>query len=126
MIQKIIFSITFTIFIAGCAYKQPIVSQGATIIFKTPNIKFYDKGFITKYDDYIHLQIFSVGVVVLDLKIYKDEICKDSLRCMNSDEFNTKYISSEYEKDFLYKLFLQENIYFKDKKKKIFIKVKKD
>ncbi len=128
MIQKIIFSIILTIFITGCTYKQPIASQGATIIFKTANMKFYDKGFVTKYDNYIHLQIFSVGIVALDLKIYKDEICKDSLRCMNSKDFNEQYISSshEYKDDFLYKLFSQDNVNFKDRKNKIFIKIKKD
>ena len=53
----------------GCATKKPIYSKSSTVIFKTPNMKFYDKGFITKYDDFIQLQIFNVGNLVLDLKI---------------------------------------------------------
>ena len=40
-------------------------------------MKFYDKGFITKYDDYIHLQIFNVGQLVLNLEIYKMKFVKE-------------------------------------------------
>ncbi len=110
----------------GCAVKQPIISQSVTIIFKTPHMKFYDKGFIAKYDDYIHMQIFSVGVVILDLKVYANKICKDTLRCLDNDEFNKQYISSEYEKDFLYQLLSKDKINFRDKENKILIKIKKD
>lgn len=87
-------------------------------------MKFYDKGFVYKYENYIHLQIFNVGNIVLDLKIYKDEICRSSLECINSKEFNEKYLDIRYENDFLYKLFSKENIYHKDKKNNILIKVK--
>ncbi|MEA2017310.1 MAG: hypothetical protein U9N59_02580 [Campylobacterota bacterium] len=87
-------------------------------------MKFYDKGFITKYDDYIHLQIFNVGQLVLNLKIYKDEICKGTLQCISSKEFNKQYFSESYRDDFLYNLFSQNKIYHKDKNNNILIKVK--
>ena len=87
-------------------------------------MKFYDKGFITKYDDYIHLQIFNVGQLVLNLKIYKDEICKGTLQCISSKEFNKKYFNSLYKDDFLYNLFSKNKIYHKDKINNILIKVK--
>jgi hypothetical protein len=112
------------ILFSGCALKKPIYSTSSTIIFKTPTMKFYDKGFITKYDNYIELQIFNVGQLVLNLKIYKDEICKGTLQCMDSNEFNNKYFDKSYKKDFLYNLFSQKKIYFKDKQHNILIKVK--
>ena len=87
-------------------------------------MKFYDKGFISSYKDYIHLQVFEVGHVALDLKIYKDEVCQSTFKCINSKEFNKKYLHRSYEEDFLYNLFTQQKIYFKDKKNNILIKVK--
>ena len=99
-------------------------------------MKFYDKGFITKYDDNIHLQIFNAGQMVLNLKIYKDEVCQGTFECISSKEFNSKYFHTSYKDDFLYNLLSNvENgdfknniprnnkIYFKDKKNKILIKV---
>jgi hypothetical protein len=128
LFKKNTITVIFLIFLlSGCSLKQPIVSQSATIIFKTPTMKFYDKGFITKYEDYIHLQILNIGVVVLNLKIYENMVCQDTLECLDNKEFNLKYLSKNYDDKFLYNLFSKEkNIRFKDKKSNIFIKVKKD
>jgi hypothetical protein len=123
IIKKLLF-LSFIFIFTGCSIKQPIKSRSATIIFKTPNIKFYDKGFITKYEDKIHLQIFNVGRLVLDLKIYKDEVCQGTLQCINSKEFNSQYFHKSYKDDFLYNLFSQNKIYFKDRQNGILIKVK--
>lgn len=124
LLLTIVFFFLTSVFFIGCAAKKPLVTKSSTVLFKTPNMKFYDKGFINKYDDYIHLQIFEVGHLVLDLEIYKDEICKSSLECMSANDFNRKYFHSSYKEDFLYNLFSQNKIYFKDKKNKILIKVK--
>lgn len=112
------------VFFSACSLKKPDISRGGTIIFKTPNMKFYDKGFISKYRDHIHLEIYSAGQPVLNLKIYKDSICQNSFECVNSQEFNSKYLHSSYDNSFLYELFSQEKIYHRDKKNKILIKVK--
>jgi len=87
-------------------------------------MKFYDQGFITKYDDHIVLQIFNVGQIILNLKVYKDEVCKGTLQCMSSKEFNKIYFSKSYNDDFLYNLLSKNKIYYKDKKNNILIKVK--
>ena len=108
----------------GCVTKKPIESKSATILLKTPNMKFYDKGFITNYGRYIHLQIFNVGQVVLDLEIYKDEICQGTLQCISSKKFNSKYLDTSYSDDFLYTLFSKKKVSYKDKEYKILIKVK--
>jgi len=112
------------LFLSACSTKQKISSHSKIIIFKTPVLKFYDKGFITKYDDMIHLQVFEIGQIALDLKIYKDEVCQSTFECISSKEFNQKYLNSSYSDDFLYKLFLENNITFKDKENGILIKVK--
>lgn len=122
-LKKIVYVIIISFFTA-CATKQPIRTSSHTILFKTPQMKFYDKGFITKYDNHIHLQIFQVGNLVLDLKIYEDTICQSTLKCISSKEFNKKYLHNSYKDDFLYNLFSKEKIYFKDKINNILIKVK--
>jgi len=122
-LKKIVFILTIFLFTA-CATKQPIITSSYTILIKTPQMKFYDKGFISQYEDYIHLQIFQVGNVVLDLKIYKDTICQSTLECISSKEFNEKYLHKSYKDDFLYNLFSQKKIYFKDTINNILIKVK--
>jgi len=91
-------------------------------------MKFYDKGFVNYYDDHVYLQILSAGTVVLDLKVYDDEVCKDALRCMDAKEFNKTFINEDYEKNFLYELLTQnkKDIVFRDKPNGILIKVLKD
>ena len=110
----------------GCSQKQPKLVQSATIIFKTPVMKFYDKGFITHYDEYIHLQVLNLGKVVLDLEIYNNKICEGTFQCINSSEFNLKYLNKDYKENFMYNLFKKDTVYFKDKKNNILIKIKKD
>lgn len=112
------------LFITACSTKQPLITESHTILIKTPQMKFYDKGFISQYEDYIHLQIFQVGNVVLDLKIYKDTICQSTLECISAREFNDKYLHNSYKDDFLYNLFSQKKIYYKDTINNILIKVK--
>lgn len=87
-------------------------------------MKFYDKGFITRFDDHIELQIYAVGQVALDLQIYKDKVCQSTFECISSKQFNIKYLHGSYEDDFLYKLFGENKIYYKDKTNGILIKVK--
>ena len=91
-------------------------------------MKFYDKGFINTFDDHVYLQILSAGTVVLDLKVYEDEVCKDALRCINSKDFNKEYLVQNYNEDFLYKLLTQnkKEIVFRDKPNGILIKILKD
>ena len=117
--------ILVVVFFTSCASKKPIKSSGAVIIFKTPSMKFYDKGFVKIFEEYINLQIYNSGVVALNLDIYKKEICKGFLQCMQAKEFNKTYLSDTYEDEFLYKLFSSKKIYFKDKVNNVFIKVKK-
>ena len=121
--KKIVFILTIFLFTA-CATKQPIITSSYTILIKTPQMKFYDKGFISQYEDYIHLQIFQVGNVVLDLKIYEDTVCQSTLKCISAKKFNEKYLHNSYKDDFLYNLFSQKKIYFKDTINNILIKVK--
>lgn len=119
--------IVFIIFLSGCSLKQP-KPQSATILIKTPTMKFYDRGFITQNSYSVKLQVYSAGVSILDLDVYEDRVCRSTFECEQLKIFNKKNLSSEYEDDFLYKLLSQNSneINFKDKKNKITIRIIKD
>jgi hypothetical protein len=120
---KSIFYSAIVLLFSSCAVKKVNVATTATVIFKTPYMKFYDKGFINKYDNYINIQIYNLGKMALNLDIYPHKICKGMFECMSAKEFNHNYLNSDYKDDFLYKLFHKNKIYYKNKKDKIFIKV---
>jgi hypothetical protein len=75
------------------------------------------------YDDFVRLQVFNAGIIIFDLKIYDDKICKNIFACFDSSEFNKKFLNENYDDDFLYKLFNKKNVYYKNKKDKILIKI---
>ena len=97
-------------------------------MIKTPKIKFYDKGFISKYDNYTSVQILSAGTSVFNLKIYDNRICRDTFKCQSLKSFNKEFLDKSYEDNFIKKLFDNEDkeITHRDKKNNILIKIKKD
>jgi len=123
------FKYTLILFIfTGCAIKQPTLSQSATILLKTPSMKFYDKGFISVYDTYTQVQIFSAGSLILNLEIYKDKICQSTFKCQSLKAFNAQNLDDSYEENFIKKLFdkQEKRVVFRDKKKNILIKILRD
>lgn len=123
MAYRFLISLIFLLILTGCSYKQPVSSRGATIIFKTPTLKFYDKGFIERYEDRVRLTVLNLGTVAVDMTIYEDRVCKNVISCYDGDTFNDTFLDKSYEKDFLYNLLIQDDIYFKDQKNGILIKV---
>ncbi len=128
IIKKIFIYISFIFLLSGCLSTKPTLSSSATILIKTPSMKFYDKGFIFNYTDYTQVQIFSAGTSILDMKIYKDRICSSTFKCQSLQSFNAQNLHKSYEKDFIKKLFerKEKKIIHRDKKNKILIKILKD
>ncbi len=126
--MRFAFIFVLSFMLIGCATKQPAVSQSATILIKTPAMKFYDKGFITQFDNYTQVQIYSAGQTVLDLMLYDNRVCQSTFECENNQSFNKKFLHASYENAFLKKLFDQDEktIIHRDKKNRILIKIKKD
>lgn len=91
-------------------------------------MKFYDKGFINKFDNYTQVQIFSAGTSILSLKIYKNQICRDTFECQTLKSFNNEYLHKSYKDNFLKELFDKEDkeVTHRDKANRILIKIKKD
>ena len=121
--MRFLFFPLILLFFGACSYKQPQISKSATVIFYVNGMKFYDSGFISQYNDKIHLTIYSFGKIALDVDIYEDRICKSTFECISSKEFNTKYLHSSYNDNFLYTLFKSKKINFIDKQNQIKIKV---
>lgn len=113
---------------SACAQKDPQLSKSATILIKTPKMKFYDKGFVSIFPFYTQLQIYSAGSLVLDLKVYEERICKSAFKCLSSKAFNEEFLHSSYKKDFFKNLIEQKEkkIVFRDKENHILIKIIKD
>ncbi len=107
---------------------QLIKTSTATILIKTPKMKFYDKGFISNFNNYTEVQILSAGTSVLKLKIYENQICKDTFKCQSLKSFNKEFLHYSYEDKFLKELFEKDGkeIVHRDKKNKILIKIIKD
>lgn len=112
----------------ACSTKQILKSSSATILIKTPNLKFYDKGFIYKYTDYTQVQIFSAGTIVLDMKIYEDRVCRSTFECQDLRTFNKENLNASYNDNFLKNLFdkNEKEIIHRDIKHKILIKIRRD
>lgn len=118
-----------TIFLfTACFSKRPELTSSATILIKTPAMKFYDKGFIFKYANYTQVQIFSAGTVVLDMKIYEDRVCKSTFECQDLKAFNKQNLDSSYNDSFIKDLFdkNEKDTIFRDKSNRILIKIKRD
>ena len=91
-------------------------------------MKFYDKGFITKYGNHTSIQILSTGVSVLNLDIYENQICSDTFKCQSLKSFNNEFLHKSYKDNFIKELFDKEDkeIIHRDRINKILIKIKKD
>ncbi len=91
-------------------------------------MKFYDKGFINKYDKYTQVQIFSAGTIVLDMKIYENKICKSTFKCQDLKTFNKENLNESYDEPFLKNLFdkNQKEVIHKDIENNILIKIRRD
>lgn len=116
------------LFTACVETSQPQLTSSATILIKTPQMKFYDKGFIFKYKEYTQVQIFNAGTAILDMKIYDDRVCRSTFKCQDLKTFNKENLASSYPDNFLKELFErnQKEVSFKDKENGVFIKIIRD
>lgn len=112
----------------GCASKQANLTSSATILIKTPTMKFYDKGFIFNHDDYTQVQIFSAGMAILDIKFYEDRVCQSTFECQDLTTFNLENLHKSYDENFLKELFdrKEKTIIHRDRENGILIKIKRD
>ena len=83
------------LFLSGCGAKPFVHENAATIIMKTPKIKFADTGYVRSNEDVVSLELFSAGLAVGRFEI-ENLICVDGEGCMRKSSFNEEYLSEHY------------------------------
>lgn len=150
-------SLVILLVLGGCGAKPFVKRDAATIIFKTPKIKFADAGYVRSNDDLVALELFTAGQAVGKFEI-ENLVCVDGEGCMRKSSFNAEYLSAFYPDTLMenvlrakpiyeaqnlvntsdgfeqtiedenvaivYKV-TEEQIYFKDSKNRVLIKIKK-
>lgn len=126
--MRIVAGLFLAFFILGCAPKPAQFQTTFEIFIKTKQLKYNDKCFISKFDDNLKLQIYNAGIVLVELEIYDDKICKNYM-CMSSKEFNEQNFGENYKDDFLKNILedaLKSDVNFEDKENKIKIEITKE
>jgi len=93
-LRYFLFPILVTFFL-GCSQKNYTSKESYLITFKSKELKFSDMGFISKNDDSILVDIFSVGNQVLKLEMGSFISVNDGVPTPYSF-FNKKVFQSEY------------------------------
>jgi len=88
-------SLLALLFLSGCGARPFVHEDAATIIMKTPKIKFADTGYIRSNKDIVALELFSAGMAVGKFEI-ENLVCVDSEGCMRKSSFNAEYLSAYY------------------------------
>jgi len=83
------------LFLSGCGAKPFVQNSAATIIMKTPKIKFADAGYVRSNEDVVALELFSAGHAVGKFEI-ENLVCVDGEGCMRKSSFNEAYLNRHY------------------------------
>lgn len=93
-------SLAALLLMSGCGAKPFVQRDAATIILKTPKLKFADTGYVRSNEELVALELFSAGQAVGKIEIEK-MICVEGKGCMRKSSFNTEYLSLFYPDDIL-------------------------
>ena len=101
----------FLFLLSGCAETEPRRTESAMIVWKTPQLRYADMGFISDDGRMIDVEIYGSGRALMQLKINEDSICMGRLSCMSKTRFNQAYLSSAYPPDILADIFRGKPIF---------------
>lgn len=88
-------SLLILLVLSGCGAKPFVKRDAATIIFKTPKIKFADAGYVRSNEELVALELFSAGQAVAKFEI-ENLVCIEGEGCMRKSSFNAEYLSAYY------------------------------
>ncbi|WP_345969887.1 hypothetical protein WCX72_11495 [Sulfurimonas sp. HSL1-6] len=97
------------VLLGGCVMKKPPVTAAYVVVFKTPQWRFADTGYIRKGDGVAELEVFEAGQRILRLQI-ESLVCMEGEGCLAKSAFNAKYLSAAYPDDLFYHLLRGEAI----------------
>jgi hypothetical protein len=96
--------------LGGCVAKPFIQSDAATIILKSPRLKFADAGYLRSNDETVALELFSASQAVAKIEVQK-LICVEGEGCMRKSRFNAEYLSAKYPDTLLENVLRSKPIY---------------
>ncbi len=96
--------------LTGCAMKKPEVSRPCVVVFKTPQWRFADTGYVRTGEGVAELEVFEAGQRVLRLQI-ENAVCVEGEGCVSKADFNARYLNAAYPADLLYHLLRAEPVF---------------
>jgi len=95
--------------LGGCAMRKPVHSASYVVVFKTPQWRFADTGYLREGDGVAELEVFEAGQRILRLQV-ENLVCVEGEGCLSKSAFNEKYLSAAYPDDLFYHLLRGEPI----------------
>jgi hypothetical protein len=108
-LPSLLFAIAVGGVLGGCVMKKPVQSQSYVVVFKTPQWRFADTGYIRTGDGVAELEVFEAGQRILRLQV-ENLVCVEGEGCLSKSAFNEKYLSAAYPDDFFYHVLRGEAI----------------
>lgn len=96
--------------LGGCVAKPFTHFDAATIILKSPKLKFADTGYLRSSDEMVALELFSVSQPVAKIEVAR-LICVEGEGCMSKSRFNAEYLSAKYPDTLLENILRSNPIY---------------
>lgn len=83
------------------------------IVLKTPVLRYADQGFVNSGGGMVNVEIYSNGVAVMKFKIENKKVCLGTgiFSCMDSKQFNMRYLNINYPDDIMYDIFTGKAIF---------------
>lgn len=81
--------------LSGCGARPFVQTDAATIILKTPKLRFADTGYIRSNSELVALELFSAGQAVGKITI-GNLVCVEGEGCMRKNSFNAAYLNAAY------------------------------
>jgi len=100
----------FILLFGGCMAKPYVQTDAATIILKSPKLKFADTGYVRSNAELVALELFSAGQAVAKIEVEK-LICIEGEGCMRKSSFNAEYLSQKYPDTLLENILRSRPIY---------------
>ncbi|WP_345985227.1 hypothetical protein WCX49_11515 [Sulfurimonas sp. HSL-1656] len=104
-----LFAALVAVLFGGCTMKKPPETEAYVVVFKTPQWRFADTGYIRKGDGVAELEVFEAGQRILRLQV-ETLVCTEGEGCLSKSAFNAKYLSADYPDDLFYHLLRGEAI----------------
>ena len=92
---SILWASLLLLLLSGCGARPFVETTAATIILKTPKIKFADMGYVRSNGDVVALELFSAGHPVGKFEI-ENLVCVEGEGCMRKSSFNEAYLNVHY------------------------------